>query len=360
MLMKTPEQTEESRWQAVLRRDAAADGSFWYAVRSTGVYCRPACPSRRPGRENVTFYESPVAAEQAGYRPCRRCRPGEATAEQQVVVQVRQLIETSDTLPTLADLGEAAGLSPSHLQRLFKRATGLSPRQYAAAWRAERLKDGLRGGATVTDALYQAGYGSSRALYEAAPQHLGMSPRAYRSGGAGEQIAYACADTPLGTVLVAATARGVCALRFGDEAALVAELQSEFPRADLVCSPEQVEPYVAAVRAHLAGDPAALDLPLDVRGTAFQQRVWAALQSIPAGEVRSYGAVAEFIGEPRAVRAVARACATNPVALAIPCHRVVRASGDLSGYRWGVERKEALLARERSRAASQAAKARKP
>jgi AraC family transcriptional regulator of adaptative response/methylated-DNA-[protein]-cysteine methyltransferase len=339
---------QEERWQAVLQRARAYDGRFVYAVLSTGIYCRPTCPSRRPRRENVRFYDSIEAAAQAGFRPCQRCQPHKASAEQRVVAQVQQLLRSAETPPTLAALGATVGLSPFHLQRLFKKATGLSPREYANLHRAQRLKEELKAGSSVTDALYEAGYGSSRALYEAASQHLGMTPGAYRRGGAGERIAYACAQTPLGTVLVAATGRGLCALRFGegDGAALVAELRAEFPRAVLVEAPHELAPYIDAVQAYLAGRRQGLDLPLDLQATAFQQRVWKALRDIPYGEVRSYKQVAEMIGEPKAVRAVARACAANPVALAVPCHRVVRTGGDLSGYRWGVARKEALLRQE--------------
>lgn len=344
---------QEARWQAVLLRDAAADGLFYYAVISTGIYCRPTCPSRRPRRENVRFYESAEAAEQSGFRPCRRCQPRSLSTEQRVVAQVEQLLRSTESPPTLAELGQAVGLSPFHLQRLFKKATGLSPKEYASLHRAERLKAGLRRGSSVTEALYDAGYGSSRALYDTAQQHLGMTPSAYRQGGAGLRIAYTCAETPLGLVLVAATGRGLCALRFGEEAGLVAELQKEFPRAALERAPDELEPYVKAVQAHLAGRQARLDLPLDVKATAFQHRVWEALRSIPYGQVRSYREVAEMIGEPTAVRAVARACATNPVALAVPCHRVVRTGGELSGYRWGVHRKESLLRQEREQALSE-------
>ncbi|MFZ5826375.1 MAG: bifunctional DNA-binding transcriptional regulator/O6-methylguanine-DNA methyltransferase Ada [Bacillota bacterium] len=340
---------DEVRWQAVVQRDGRADGLFYYGVASTGIYCRPSCPSRRPRRENVRFFDSQEAAEQAGFRPCRRCRPEALSTQQRVVAQVQELLQTAETPPSLAELGTAVGLSPFHLQRLFKRATGLSPREYANHCRLERLKVGLKQGATVTEALYEAGYGSSRALYDQAQTHLGMTPSAYRRGGAGERIAYACAETPLGWVLVAATGRGLCALRFGEaEGALVAELAAEFPRAALVPGASELAPYVEAVKAYLSGGRTSLDLPLDVKATAFQQQVWGALRSIPYGEVRSYREVAAMIGQPAAVRAVARACATNPVALAVPCHRVVRANGDLSGYRWGVERKQRLLERERA------------
>lgn len=296
----------------------------------------------------MLFFATPAEAEQAGFRPCLRCRPGAVSAQQQVVARVRQLLEESDPAPTLAELGQAVGMSPFHLQRLFKQATGLSPRQYAAARRAERLKQELRQGASVTTALYDAGYGSARALYADAHRQLGMSPGSYRKGGQGQQIAYGFSDTPIGRMLIAATSKGICAVRFGADEPLLAELRSEFPRAEIVANQQAVEAYAEAVLAHLAGRDTRLDLPVDVDATAFQQRVWAALRAIPYGETRSYSEVAAMIGEPSAVRAVARACATNPVALVVPCHRVVRTGGALSGYRWGVERKRRLLDQERA------------
>lgn len=341
--------TAEARWQAVVSRDAAADGVFFYAVRSTGIYCRPTCPSKRPNRSNVLFFGSLEGAEGAGFRPCLRCRPGEVARQQAVVAQVQRLLEageeSGEPTPGLAELGRAVGMSPSHLQRVFKRAVGMSPRDYAAARRAERLKAGLKGGASVTRALYDAGYPSSRALYGQDP--LGMSPGAYRRGGAGERVAYVLGDSPLGRMLVAVTARGLCALRFGEDGPLVEELEAEFPMATLVQDDQAVAPYRQAVLDYLASAARPLELPLDLRATDFQRRVWDALRAIPPGETRSYRAVAEMIGEPNAARAVAQACASNPVALFIPCHRVVRSSGELSGYRWGVGRKRELLERER-------------
>jgi AraC family transcriptional regulator of adaptative response/methylated-DNA-[protein]-cysteine methyltransferase len=353
-----PWTSDDARWEAVLRREAAADGAFYYAVRSTGIYCRPTCPARRPRREGVTFYTTPEAAAAAGYRACRRCYPDEVAAWQRVVARVQHLLETEEPAPTLAALGAAVGLSPAHLQRVFKRATGLSPRQYAAARRASRLRGALRDGASVTTALYDAGYGSPRALYAAAPDGLGMTPGAYRQGGAGERIAYDVTASPLGPLLIATTEKGVCALRFArevepagvaDETSLVDDLRRELPRASLERDPQAIAPYADAVRAHLAGRRRRLDLPLDVRATPFQQRVWAALRQIPYGETRSYRAVAEMIGQPTASRAVAQACATNPVALVVPCHRVVPAGGGPAapgGYRWGVARKTRLLSQE--------------
>ncbi|MGH2349999.1 MAG: bifunctional transcriptional activator/DNA repair enzyme AdaA, partial [Chloroflexota bacterium] len=287
---------DDGRWQAVLRRDPTADGVFYYAVRSTGIYCRPTCPARRPKRDRVTYFDAPEAAERAGYRPCLRCCPNEVSVQQQVIARAQHLLETAEPTPSLAELGQALAISPSHLQRLFKRATGLSPKQYAAAQRAQRLKAGLKGGASVTEALYDAGYGSSRALYAAAHGVLGMSPGAYKQGGRGRRIAYALADSPLGRLLVAATEQGLCALRFGQDDALEQELRTEFPHATLAHDPAAVAPYVRAVLAYLAGRQIRIDLPLDVDATAFQRRVWTALRQIPYGETRSYSEVAQMIG----------------------------------------------------------------
>jgi AraC family transcriptional regulator of adaptative response/methylated-DNA-[protein]-cysteine methyltransferase len=292
------------------------------------------------------FFDTVEAARRDGFRPCRRCRPTEVEAWQQIVARVQHLLETVEPSPSLRALGEAVGWSPFHLQRVFKRATGLSPKQYAAALRVRRLKDQLRNGHSVTEALYDAGYGSSRALYDEAREHLGMRPGAYRNGGQGERIAYALLDSPLGRMLIAATETGVCALRFGDDEALVRELEDEFSRAALTHDPEAVAPYTEAIVDHLEGRSARPDVPLDVRASAFQQCVWAALREIPYGETRTYGEVAATIGAPRAARAVARACASNPIAVLVPCHRVVGSGGRLRGYRWGAERKQALLDRE--------------
>ena len=335
--------TPDARWDAVLRRDGQADGQFWYGVRTTGVYCRPTCPSRRPRREHVAFFASPDEAEAAGLRACLRCTPREVTAQQQAVARAQRVLDEPERAPGLAALGKAVGLSPSHLQRVFVRIVGVSPHRYAAARRAERVKAHLRGGAAVTDAMLDAGYGSSRALYESARGDLGMTPARYRSGGAGERIAYALTDTPLGLVLVAATAEGVCSVQFGDgRAALVAALRGEFPHAELHEDPESLAPILNGLGNALAGH-AVEDVPLDARGTAFQQRVWAALRAIPTGETRTYAEVARAIGQPDAARAVAQACARNPVAVLVPCHRVVAAGEALGGYRWGVGRKRALL-----------------
>lgn len=336
--------TDAQRWQAVLDRETAAEGQFYYAVRTTGVFCRPSCPARHPRRENVSFFETSEAAQAAGYRACQRCKPLEIAASRQAIARVLELLETREPTPTLAELGREVGWSPFHLQRSFKRATGVSPRAYAAALKAERLRAGLKAGESVTGAMLDAGYGSSRSLYAASGTALAMTPGAYRRGGAGERIMHAAAESPLGRFTVAATERGVCALRFGDDdEALLQELASEFPRASWVHEPTALAPHIAAVQAHLEGRSPALELPLDVKATDFQRRVWALLRDIPYGETRSYTQIAEALGAPTAVRAVARACATNPVALVVPCHRVVRANGDLSGYRWGLDRKQALL-----------------
>lgn len=340
--------SDEERWRAVLGRDARADGRFCFGVTSTGVYCRPSCPSRRPKRENVVFFDSAEAAEEAGFRPCLRCRPNEVSTRQRIVAQVQSLIDASDNTPSLAELSATVRLSPSYLQRVFKQATGLTPKEYAAARRAGRLKSQLKEGATVTEAMYGAGYGSSRALYEAAPEQLGMKPGAYREGGKGERVLYALTDTPFGRMLLAATKKGVCMISFGDDDALAASLRDEFPRAEISLDPASVESHVEAVKSHLAGQNTALDLPLDLNATAFQRRVWAALREIPYGETRTYSEVARMIGAPTAVRAVARACATNPVSVVIPCHRVIRTGGGMGGYRWGLPVKEALLEKEAS------------
>ncbi len=344
--MTTPS-LPESRWQAVLARDARHDGQFWFAVRSTGIYCRPSCPARRPKPEHVAFFEDPGAAEAAGFRPCRRCHPREVSARQRAVARAQHRLDTAEVFPSLADLAAEVGLSPAHLQRVFKAALGVSPKQYALARRGERLRAALRAGEAVTTAQYGAGHGSSRSLYDPALDTLGMTPGAYRRGGAGERVMYAFTEGALGPMLVAGTARGLCAVRFGERAALLEDLRAEYPRAQLIQDDAALAEQVRAVRAHLEGRAPGAALPTDVPGTDFQRRVWAALREIPAGETRSYAQVARMIGAPAAVRAVAQACAANPVALVVPCHRVVRADGALSGYRWGVERKRALLERER-------------
>jgi AraC family transcriptional regulator, regulatory protein of adaptative response / methylated-DNA-[protein]-cysteine methyltransferase len=342
-------QTElQNKWQQVMARDARQDGRFVFAVRTTGIYCRPSCPSRRPRRDSVEFFASPNDAERAGYRACLRCKPTQISAQAQYVTRARQLLDNAEGVVTLAQLGQRVGLSPFHLQRLFKRATGLSPREYQSARRMQHVRTGLRKGEDVTTALYDAGFGSPSRLYEKAPQQLGMTPGEYRRGGAGANISFAITPTPLGRMLVAATERGLCAVRFGDNATdLERDLRREFHAAELHRDDAAMRRYAEPLLAAVRGENNTIDLPLDVRATAFQMKVWEKLRQIPRGETRSYSEVAREIGEPGAVRAVARACASNPVALAVPCHRVVRRDGDLAGYRWGIERKKKLLERER-------------
>jgi AraC family transcriptional regulator of adaptative response/methylated-DNA-[protein]-cysteine methyltransferase len=340
---------DDQRWQAVLARDRSADGTFVTAVSSTGIYCRPSCPARHPQRENVVFYDNPAAAERDGYRACRRCEPNASTDSQIALVQdVCRYLEThTDETITLDTLGKQFHVSPAHLGRIFKQAVGVTPRAYLESQRASRLKVELRNGDSVTDAQYEAGYGSSRALYEGAP--LGMTPGVYRKGGAGLTVYYTIAEykRPFGMVLVAATERGVCAVCLGDSVdALESGLRAELPAADLQLDDERLGETVQVVLRYLSGQERGLSLPLDVQATAFQRRVWEALRAIPYGETRAYGEVAAAIGNPRAARAVAQACATNPAALVIPCHRVIESDGGLGGYKWGIERKRALLEQE--------------
>ena len=344
---------EERQWQSVLARDGEADGTFVYAVRTTGIYCRPTCPSRRPRRENVVFFALPEAAEQAGFRACHRCHPEQAAIRDpqvEVVQRVcRAIAANPEQPPTLASLGAEIGLSPFHLQRTFKRVMGITPRQYADACRMDRLKGELRNGEAVTSALYGAGYGSPSRLYERAPAHLGMTPAVYRRGGAGMRMHYTVVPCPLGLLLVAATERGICAINLGDADDTLADgLKREYPAAAITRDDSGLDTAVEAIIRHLHGQEPHLDLPLDVQATAFQWRVWEALQAIPYGSTRSYGEIARAIGQPTAARAVAQACATNRVALAIPCHRVVRENGEAGGYRWGIERKRTLLAQEQA------------
>ncbi len=342
---------DEERWAAVLRREKAADGAFFYSVKTTGVYCRPSCGSRRARRENVAFYETCEAAERAGFRPCLRCRPNQApVAEQQAAMVARacRLIEESESAPALDDLAAAAGLSRFHFHRLFRAITGVTPRAYAAAHRAERVRQELTRSRTVTEAIYGAGYNSGSRFYEASPEILGMTPSEFRAGGKRAEIRFAVAECSLGSILVAATELGICAILFGDDpGALVRDLEDRFPQAQLVGADREFEATVARVIGFVEAPALGLDLPLDVRGTAFQRRVWETLRGVPAGETVSYAQIAERIGAPKAVRAVAQACGANALAVAVPCHRVVRSDGALSGYRWGVERKRQLLDRER-------------
>jgi AraC family transcriptional regulator of adaptative response/methylated-DNA-[protein]-cysteine methyltransferase len=347
-----PTPTEAGRWAAVLDRDASADGRFVYAVRSTGIYCRPSCPSRRPKRRNVRFFPTPDEAEAGGFRACRRCHPreGESDAVRQVRRAQQYLERHLDERVTLERLGEAVGLSPYHVQRTFKRITGVSPRAWAGARRMERMKTQLRNGESVSRATYEAGFSSPGRAYEASRARLGMTPGAYRNGGRGVVIRFTTVDTALGAVLIAATDRGLCFVALGEDAgALERELRGEYPAAGIERSDDELRSWAGSVVARLAGDEADR-LPLDVPGTEFQWRVWEALQRIPRGETRTYAEVARELGRPSAARAVARACATNQVSLVIPCHRVVRGDGGLGGYRWGIERKRELLAAERIRA----------
>lgn len=343
-------QTElRNKWQQVVTRDARQDGRFVFAVRTTGIYCRPSCPSRRPRRESVEFFPTPGEAERAGYRACLRCKPTEVSSQTQYIARARRILDNAEGVVTLPQLSKQVGLSPFHLQRLFKRATGLSPHEYQSARRMQHVKHGLRKGDDVTTALYDAGFGSSSRLYEKAPHQLGMSPGEYRRGGAGAHITFAIVPSPLGRLLVAATKRGLCAVRFGDSATdLERGLRTEFHAAELYRDDAAMKQYLDPLLAVIRGENTIIDLPLDVRATAFQMKVWNKLRQIPRGETRSYSEIAHEIGNPSAIRAVARACASNPVALAVPCHRVVRSNGDLSGYRWGAERKQKLLQQERA------------
>jgi AraC family transcriptional regulator of adaptative response/methylated-DNA-[protein]-cysteine methyltransferase len=350
MLMSEEITTTDPRWAAVTARDAAADGTFFYSVRTTGVYCRPSCGARRPRPENVRFHATRQDAEQAGFRPCRRCRPDRPSLVEQhtaTVTEACRLIETSARPPALEELAARAGLSPFHFHRVFKAVTGLTPRAYAAAHRGERVRRELGKAPTVTAAIYESGYSSNGRFYDETERLLGMTPTEFRAGGANAEIRFAVGECSLGSILVASSGRGVCAILMGDDPdALVRDLQDRFPRATLIGGDAAFEELVARVVGFVESPRIGLDLPLDVRGTAFQQRVWHALREIPAGSTASYREVAERIGSPRAVRAVAHACAANPLAVAIPCHRVVRSDGEVSGYRWGVERKRALLQRE--------------
>jgi AraC family transcriptional regulator, regulatory protein of adaptative response / methylated-DNA-[protein]-cysteine methyltransferase len=341
---------DDERWEAVCRRDRAADGALYYAVRTTGVYCRPSCSSRQPRRENVEFHATPAAAEAAGFRPCKRCKPtaqGLAGRHAAVVANACRLIEQAEELPSLDDLARGAGLSPFHFHRVFKSVTGVTPKAYADAHRGRRVRDELKSAGTVTEAIYGAGFNSNARFYESSDDLLGMTPSEFRDDGAGATIRFAVGECSLGSILVAATDKGVCAIQFGDDPdALVRNLQDAFSKAKLVGGDAAFEQLVAKVVGFIEAPQHGLDLPLHVRGTAFQQKVWRALRKIRPGTTASYAAIAERIGEPKAVRAVAQACGANPVAVAIPCHRVVRRDGALSGYRWGVERKRALLAKE--------------
>ncbi len=344
---------ENARWEAILKRDAAADGRFVYAVRSTGIYCRPSCASRKPRKNNVLFFEFPEMAEGRGFRPCLRCAPQEAGYDprlDKVRKAVRYIEEHPDENPTLAELGRCAGVSPHHLQRSFKRALGVSPRQYLESLKARNYKDLLKDGRDLAGAGYEAGYGSSRGVYEGVSRYLGMTPATYKKGGAGVSIRYGVTSCRLGRLLVAATEKGVCRVSFGERVGeLVSDLKNEYPHAILSRSDDELKRYLNVVVGLAEGAPASGSLPLDVRASAFQCRVWERLRSIPHGKTMTYKDIAGDLGVPEGARAVGSACARNPVALLVPCHRAVRGDGGLAGYRWGVERKRKLLEMEKKR-----------
>jgi AraC family transcriptional regulator of adaptative response/methylated-DNA-[protein]-cysteine methyltransferase len=349
--MTTRKSTDDARWDAVVSKDKRADGQFYFSVRTTGVYCRPSCPARRARRENVAFHLSCEAAEAAGFRSCKRCRPREASQSERdaaLIARACSLIEKSDEPLRLASLAAACGLSPFHFHRLFKARTGLTPKAYADAHRADRVRNALPTSKTITDAIYDAGFNSNGRFYASSTQVLGMTPGRYRAGGERVQIRFAIGECSLGSILVAATDKGVCAILMGnDPDALVRQLQDRFAKAELIGGDAKFETLVAKVVGFVEQPRLGLDLPLDVRGTAFQQRVWKALRQIGVGKTASYGEIAARIGNPKSIRAVAQACAANMLAVAIPCHRVIRTDGQLSGYRWGVQRKRALLEREK-------------
>jgi len=342
--------TDEARWQLVLAKDKSADGKFYFSVRTTGVYCRPSCPARPARRENVAFHPTCDAAEAAGFRACKRCRPRHASQSEQdaaLVARACRLIESTEHAPRLADLSAALGLSAFHFHRVFKAATGLTPKAYADAHRADRVRNALPASNSVTEAIYDAGFNSNGRFYASSRQVLGMTPGRYRAGGTRAQIRFAIGECSLGSILVAATDKGVCAILLGsDPEALVRQLQDRFAKAEIVGGDADFEQMIAKVVGFVEQPKLGLDLPLDVQGTAFQQRVWKALRQIRAGKTASYSQIAARIGHPKSMRAVAQACAANMIAVAIPCHRVIRTDGDVSGYRWGVQRKRALLQRE--------------
>lgn len=342
----------EECWAAVVARDAGADGRFFYGVKTTGVYCRPGCASRPPRRENVAFYASAGEAERAGLRPCKRCRPADPSAAARHLAAVEKacaLLRASESVPSLAELAAAAAISRFHFHRLFKEVTGTTPARYARAHRLGALGERLDAGEPVAPSIYAAGFGSSSRAYEAAPSGLGMTPGARRRGGGGERIRFATIETPLGWALVAATHRGLCMTALGDDrGGLEAALRRRFPAAELLAADERLREWAERIVAYITRPERALDLPLDIRGTAFQARVWEALRKIPAGRTASYAEIAAALGAPKAARAVASACAAKNLALLVPCHRVVRSDGGLAGYRWGKQRKRALLARERA------------
>ena len=356
-----PTRTAEERyWDAVLARDRSFDDAFVYSVVTTGVYCRPSCAARRPNRRNVAFYSSCAEAESAGFRACKRCRPDRPSLHDQyttVVTEACRLIETAEELPSLATLAKAAGLSVFHFHRIFKAVSGVTPRAYASAHRQRRVRDHLNGSGTVTEAIHKSGFNSSGRFYANSSEVLGMTPTAFRSGGADAEMRFAVGECSLGSILVAASHTGITAIMLGDDPeTLIHDLEDRFPKANLIGGDRNFEDVMAKVVGMIENPQAGIDLPLDVRGTAFQHRVWKALLEIPLGTTATYSEIAERIGLPKAVRAVAGACAANNIAIAIPCHRVVRNDGSLSGYRWGVERKRALIAREAQRTSARPSK----
>jgi AraC family transcriptional regulator, regulatory protein of adaptative response / methylated-DNA-[protein]-cysteine methyltransferase len=337
-------------WRATLARDSRVDGKFVLAVRSTHIYCRPSCPARRPLRRNVIFFHTRQEAEKQGFRPCLRCRPDEVSGAVRLVERAAQhLASSSEHGIQLAGLATALGTTPGTLRRAVRQVTGLKPRELAEALRVKRFKELLRSGKSITDALYETGYGSSSRVYERSNAQLGMTPATYRKGGKGMKIGYTIAKSPLGKVLVAATERGVSAVYLGDaESKLISELRQEYPSAEISPAPDSYQRWVREIVERIEGKQPRLELPLDLQATAFQRRVWQELQRIPRGRTRTYSEVARSVGKPKAIRAVARACATNPVSIVVPCHRVIREDGTLAGYRWGLSRKEQLLAQERA------------
>jgi AraC family transcriptional regulator of adaptative response/methylated-DNA-[protein]-cysteine methyltransferase len=355
-LKQTPPSTgDDPRWARIVARDKTADGHFWYSVSTTGVYCRPSCPSRTANPENVQLHDTMESARAAGFRPCRRCNPDGPSIDAEkaaLVSKACRIIEEREEEPSLEELADAVGRSPTYFHRVFKAVTGLTPKEYAAAHRAKKVRRELASRATVTEAIYDAGFNSSGRFYEKSTDLLGMTPSQYRTGGTNEEIRFAVGQTSLGAILVASSRKGVAAILLGDDPdELVRSLQDRFPKAHLIGADRDYEALVARIVGLVEAPGVGLDLPLDIRGTAFQQRVWQALREIPVGETVSYAEIARRIGSPEAVRAVASACAANTLAVAIPCHRVVRNDGSLSGYAWGVERKRVLLGREASRKA---------
>jgi len=338
-------------WQATLHRDARSDGAFVFAVRSTHIYCRPSCPARRPLRQNAVFFHTPLEAEEQGYRPCRRCRPKERPELSELVAKAAEALGNSEEESMrLESLAAQIGTSPAKLRRAFRRMTGLTPKAFAEAARMTRFKKMLREGSQISEALYACGFGSPSRVYEKTNMHLGMTPATYRKGAPGMEIGYTVANSTLGKVLVAATTRGVSAVYLGEKPeSLVDALRKEYPRAEIQRTQGANEQWLREILHRIEGDAPSLDLPLDVQATAFQRRVWQELQKIPRGTTRTYSQVARALGKPRSVRAVARACATNPVSIVVPCHRVIRMDGTLAGYRWGLQRKEKLLERESAR-----------